>query len=478
MHRLKDLGTAGAGLAAGPPRSAVAISAAASLDAFRHNLPVQLTPLVGRSGEIAEICVPAGGRAAGDAHRVGGGGQDPSRAGRRRPRCSTHTPAVCGGSSWRRCPIRTPSVAPRWPRSALMRFRRRRSPTSWRSSSATSRAWSCWTTASISSRSVPSSWPTCCRPSPSTSVLATSREPLGVPGEITWRVPSLRCPTRERLVSTSPALSQYDAVVLFVDRAHRARPSFAVSEANAPAIAQICHRLDGIPLAIELAAARCRQLSAERIAAELDDRFRLPDRRRPHGDGAPADPGRVGRLELRAARRRRADRCSGVSVCSPVRSPSRPPRRWSPRRGRPRPGRRVRPHQPPRRQEPRRRRRRRHGVNPAIGCWRRCVRTPLDRARAAGELTVLRDAHATWWADWLEPRGAMPTDDDARRGRRVPRQPHRRPRLERRPIRPRASRCCAAWAEPGRSPVGPLTRWSPSIACSPTTTPSATEPRG
>src|SRR6202041_1098525 len=67
----------------------------------------------------------------------------------------------------------------------------------------------------------------------------------------------------------------YEAVRLFVDRARRARPSFEISEQNAPAIAQICHRLDGIPLALELAAARCRQLSAERIAQDLDDRFRL-----------------------------------------------------------------------------------------------------------------------------------------------------------------------------------------------------------
>ena len=71
------------------------------------------------------------------------------------------------------------------------------------------------------------------------------------------------------------ALSQYDAVRLFIDRARRARPTFAVSEANAPAIAHVCHRLDGIPLALELAAARCRQMSVERIAEELDDRFHL-----------------------------------------------------------------------------------------------------------------------------------------------------------------------------------------------------------
>ena len=123
-------------------------------------------------------------------------------------------------------------------------------------------------------RPAPSSSPRCCRRNPSTSVLTTSREPLGVPGEITWRVPSMRCPSPTTALDV-PTLSQYDAVVLFVERAHRARPSFAVTDANAPAVAQICHRLDGIPLAIELAAARCRQLSAERIAAELDDRFRL-----------------------------------------------------------------------------------------------------------------------------------------------------------------------------------------------------------
>ena len=105
-------------------------------------------------------------------------------------------------------------------------------------------------------------------------VLATSREPLGVSGEVTWRVRSLSTPPAETSLAV-PSLSQYEAVRLFIDRARRARPTFVVSEANAPAIAQICHRLDGIPLALELAAARCRQMSAEQIAVELDDRFHL-----------------------------------------------------------------------------------------------------------------------------------------------------------------------------------------------------------
>ena len=106
------------------------------------------------------------------------------------------------------------------------------------------------------------------------NVLATAREPLGVPGEVTWRVRSLSAPPPETTMAVS-ALSQYDAVRLFIDRARRARPTFVVSEANAPAIAHVCYRLDGIPLALELAAARCRQMSVERIAAELDDRFHL-----------------------------------------------------------------------------------------------------------------------------------------------------------------------------------------------------------
>jgi predicted ATPase/class 3 adenylate cyclase/DNA-binding CsgD family transcriptional regulator len=109
---------------------------------------------------------------------------------------------------------------------------------------------------------------------PAVTVLTTSREPLGVPGETIWRVPSLDAPPAEGHTPVD-ALSQYDAVRLFVDRARRARPSFSVSDANAPAVAQICYRLDGIPLALELAAARCRQLTPERIAHDLDDRFSL-----------------------------------------------------------------------------------------------------------------------------------------------------------------------------------------------------------
>jgi predicted ATPase/class 3 adenylate cyclase len=108
----------------------------------------------------------------------------------------------------------------------------------------------------------------------SLTILATSRAPLGVPGEITWRVPSMSLPA-EPAREPIEALRLSDAVSLFIDRAVQVRPNFAITVANAPAVAQICHDLDGIPLAIELAAARVRMLSPEQIARALSDRFHL-----------------------------------------------------------------------------------------------------------------------------------------------------------------------------------------------------------
>jgi predicted ATPase/class 3 adenylate cyclase/DNA-binding CsgD family transcriptional regulator len=110
---------------------------------------------------------------------------------------------------------------------------------------------------------------------PQLTVLATSREPLGVAGETTWRVPPLAMPAPSSCAPTPESLGAYDAVTLFVERARQARPNFAVTNDNAPAVAEICARLDGIPLAIELAAARVRVLSPDGIRAGLDDRFRL-----------------------------------------------------------------------------------------------------------------------------------------------------------------------------------------------------------
>ncbi len=112
------------------------------------------------------------------------------------------------------------------------------------------------------------------RDCPHLHILATSREPLRVPGEVVWRVSSLSLPDPRHL----PALDQlqtYEAIQLFVDRAQAILPSFEATERTAPTIAQVCYRLDGLPLAIELAAARMTALSVDQIAARLDDCFRL-----------------------------------------------------------------------------------------------------------------------------------------------------------------------------------------------------------
>lgn len=105
-------------------------------------------------------------------------------------------------------------------------------------------------------------------------ILATCREPFGVPGETLWQVPSLSVPDPRRQPPPEH-LAQYEAIRLFVERAASNQPGFAVTERNATAVANVCTQLDGIPLAIELAAARVKGLTAEQIAARLDDRFRL-----------------------------------------------------------------------------------------------------------------------------------------------------------------------------------------------------------
>lgn len=128
---------------------------------------------------------------------------------------------------------------------------------------------------------------------PELRVLATSREPLGIDGEALCPVPPLGLPapeaprrpdapdapdtpdTPDTQAARDPAPAAAPAVRLFADRARAARPDFAVGPGNAAAVAEICRRLDGLPLAIELAAARLRSLPVEQVAARLDNRFRL-----------------------------------------------------------------------------------------------------------------------------------------------------------------------------------------------------------
>ena len=107
---------------------------------------------------------------------------------------------------------------------------------------------------------------------PALVVLATSREALGVEGELSWQVPPLSLPKAEP-APTAARLAGSDAVRLFEQRAQLVRPSFRVTDENAAAVLTICQRLDGLPLAIELAAARMRILSSAQLAERLDDIF-------------------------------------------------------------------------------------------------------------------------------------------------------------------------------------------------------------
>jgi non-specific serine/threonine protein kinase len=121
---------------------------------------------------------------------------------------------------------------------------------------------------------------------PNLRILATSREVLAAAGEATWRVPSLQAPSVESAAAPgamaglrpgprAPQLLEFEAIRLFVERAAAMGAGFGVTEENALAVAEVCRRLDGIPLAIELAAARVKVFAVEQIAAGLDDCLRL-----------------------------------------------------------------------------------------------------------------------------------------------------------------------------------------------------------
>lgn len=112
------------------------------------------------------------------------------------------------------------------------------------------------------------------RACPDVRFLATSREPLRVPGEVTWRIPPLSTPDLP-LPTSVETLRQFEAARLFEARAREVLPTFTLSDKNCQSVAAICHRLAGLPLALELAAARVRVLSVEQIAARLDNALEL-----------------------------------------------------------------------------------------------------------------------------------------------------------------------------------------------------------
>jgi len=110
--------------------------------------------------------------------------------------------------------------------------------------------------------------------SPDIKVLATSREALKISGEVLWRVPSLSLPEEEDQENLE-RLKHSEAIQLFVDRARNSKPGFQLDEQNGSIISKICRQLDGIPLAIEMAAARIRHMNAKMILERINDRFLL-----------------------------------------------------------------------------------------------------------------------------------------------------------------------------------------------------------
>jgi predicted ATPase/class 3 adenylate cyclase len=272
-HRLKDLAHPHRVFQVIAPDLSADFPPLRSLNAHPHNLPIQLTSFIGRVREIAEVK-----RLVGAARLVtltGSGGAGKTRLALQ---VAANVVEVYADGVWLAefAPIADPALVPKTVASALNvqeqpgrdmtatlvdALRRKALLLMLDNCEHLVAACADLTTALL-------------RACPQVRILATSREGLGVPGETLWRVPSLSLPDVRRL-PPSEDLVLYEAVRLFVDRAVAMAPGFTITSENAAAVAQVCQRLDGIPLAIELAAARVKVLAVEQIAARLDDRFRL-----------------------------------------------------------------------------------------------------------------------------------------------------------------------------------------------------------
>jgi predicted ATPase len=243
-----------------------------SLDISPHNLPVQVTSFIGREQEMIDVR-----RLLSGAHLVTLRG--PGGAGKTRLAIQVAADHLDGfpDGVWfvELAPISDPANVPQTVASALGLREPARAPTAVLTDYLQPRSLllvldNCeqvlQATAELCGMLL--------RQCPNLRVLATSRETLGVAGERIFQVQPLALPDPDRAGSADMA-NQYAAVRLFVERAATYQPGFKVTDDNIRTIVELCRRLDGIPLAIELAAARVRVLSVEQIAARLEDRFRL-----------------------------------------------------------------------------------------------------------------------------------------------------------------------------------------------------------
>ncbi|HZI37086.1 MAG TPA: adenylate/guanylate cyclase domain-containing protein, partial [Acidimicrobiia bacterium] len=259
-HRLRDLARPEQVVQLCHPDLPAEFPPLRSLDSFAHNLPVQLTSFIGREAEMTEVR-----RLLADNRLVtliGTGGAGKTRLALQ---VAAETLAEFPGGVWQvdLAPLNDPAVVPIAVARALGL------------GDAEQRSTIDSLTRFIEDRQALIVLDNCehlldacavlvealLRACPVLTILATSREPMSVGGEVMWRVPSLSLTG--------------DAVELFTDRARRARPGFVPGAEAAGTVAEICQRLDGLPLAIELAAARLRALSPAEVLAGLHDRFRL-----------------------------------------------------------------------------------------------------------------------------------------------------------------------------------------------------------
>ncbi len=273
VHRLRDLRHPERVFQLAHPQLAAAFPALRSLDALPNNLPVQLTSFIGREAELAQL----GALAA--EHRlvtlVGAGGCGKTRLA---AQLAADVADVYPDGVWwaELAAVTDPDLVPWAVMNALgLGDDRGLAPvermTAYLGDQRVLVLLDNCEHVLASAAGVVDGLLRCC---PQVAAVATSREPLGIAGEVVWRVPPLSVPGESTGASTD-AILDAEGVRLFVERAVDARPSFRLDEGNAPTVAAICTRLDGLPLAIELAAARVRSLTPERILAGLADRFRL-----------------------------------------------------------------------------------------------------------------------------------------------------------------------------------------------------------
>ncbi len=238
----------------------------------RHNLPSEVAGFVGREHEIAQVEALLG--AARMLTLTGAGGSGKTRLALR---VGARQLANWPDGVWlvELAPVTDPSAVPRAVAAALgVRGTSGRPLTTTLAGALASRRLllvldNCEHVAGAAGRLVETLLAAC----PDLRVMATSREPLRVPGETVWRVPPLKLPGSR--VQTSDSVRDVEAVALFVQRARARSASFTLTDTNAAAVAAICCRLDGLPLAIELAAAQTEALSPAQLAARLDGALHL-----------------------------------------------------------------------------------------------------------------------------------------------------------------------------------------------------------